>query len=60
MRYVRSRRWLQAAVPGLVLLQLGGCLGPNPGFFISTSAANAAISTLVKALMSNVLGLGGD
>ena len=52
--------WLRAAVPGGILMAFGGCLGPNPGFFISTSVANATISTLVSTLLSNLLALGGS
>ncbi len=40
---------------GGVMFQIGGCLGPNPGFFLSTSAANAAIMNIVSALFSNLL-----
>jgi len=41
---------------GAVLLQFGGCLGPNPGFFISTSIANATILNLVQRVLNSVLG----
>jgi len=41
------------------MLGLAGCLGPNPGFFISSSAANAAIFTLVNAFLSDFPNLGG-
>lgn len=59
MNKARREFWLRAAVPGSILLALGGCLGPNPGFFISTSVANATISTLVSTLLSNLLVGGG-
>ena len=59
MRCLRWKRTLQLVVPGALLLQFGGCLGPNPGFFIGTSIANATIATLVNAFWSNLLGLGG-
>ena len=59
MRTVRATRWIRLFVPGAVLFGFSGCLGPNPGFFVSTSVANATISTLVNALLTNVLGLGG-
>jgi len=52
-------RWVRLAGCGGVLLGLGSCLGPNPGFFIGSSAANASISTLVNSLLSGVFGLGG-
>ncbi len=59
MKLLRARRWLRIFAPGVVLFAVGGCLGPNPGFFISSSAANASIFTLVNAFLSNALGLGG-
>ncbi len=59
MRYTFFRKWIHLAVPGALLFGLGGCLGPNPGFFISSSAANASIFTLVNSFLSGVLGLGG-
>ena len=59
MRVLCTKLGLRIAVPGAVLSGLGGCLGPNPGFFISSSVANASISTLVNAFLSNALGLGG-
>ena len=40
---------------GGVVFQIGGCLGPNPGFFIGTSAANATIMNIVSALFNNLL-----
>ena len=59
MKTVRTTRWLGLLVTGAVMFGLSGCLGPNPGFFISTSAANAAIATLVNSFLTNVLGIGG-
>ncbi len=59
MKTARRDFWLRAAVPGGILLALGGCLGPNPGFFISTSIANATISNLVSTLLKNLLAPGG-
>lgn len=59
MKTARRDFWLRAAVPGSILLALGGCLGPNPGFFISTSIANATISNLVSTLLKNLLAPGG-
>ncbi len=59
MKLFRSTRWLPLVIPGALLFGVGGCLGPNPGFFISTSAANAAIMTLVNTVLTNALGLGG-
>ena len=40
---------------GGVMFQIGGCLGPNPGFFISTSAANATIMNIISALFNSLL-----
>jgi len=48
-----GRRVLPA---GVVLLGLGGCLGPNPGFFVSTSIANATILSFVQRFWNAVLG----
>jgi len=50
---------MHLAASGAILFGLGGCLGPNPGFFISSSAANSAISTLVSSFVSAALNLGG-
>ena len=50
------RRFAVVLVPGAFLLQFGGCLGPNPGFFISTAAANATIMNLVQRVLNGVLG----
>ncbi|MCH7591707.1 MAG: hypothetical protein IH989_02850 [Planctomycetes bacterium] len=58
MRFSRSRKWIHLAASGALLFGLGGCLGPNPGFFISSSAANASIFTLVNSFLTNALGLG--
>lgn len=51
------RQWL---IPGACLLGVGGCLGPNPGFFVASSAANAAIFTVVNTLLTNLPGFGGS
>ena len=59
MNYHRATRWLCVLVSGTALLGLGECLGPNPGLFISSSAANASIFTLVGAFFNNALGLAG-
>lgn len=58
MRFSRSRKWIHLAASGAVLFGLGGCLGPNPGFFVTSSAANASIFTLVNSFLTNALGLG--
>jgi|GEM_PF-3296230 len=59
MNHHRATRWLSILVPATVLFGIGGCLGPNPGFFISSSVANASIFTLVGSFLSNALSLGG-
>jgi hypothetical protein len=59
MKLLSLRRWVLLAAPGALLFALGGCLGPNPGFFIGTSAANATISTLVNTFLGRALSLGG-
>lgn len=55
MRFLLAQRWLRLAVPGSVLLGLSSCLGPNPGFFISTGVANATIMNLVQRVLNAVL-----
>ena len=40
---------------GAVLLGFGGCLGPNPLFFVGSSAANVTIMRLVNVLLDSVL-----
>ncbi len=59
VRFNRWRKWIHWAASGALLFGLGGCLGPNPGFFLSTSVANASISALVNSLLTDVLRLGG-
>ncbi len=59
MKLRRRVRWLCLCVPGSVIFGLSGCLGPNPGFFISPNAAGAAIFTLVNSFLTTTLGLGG-
>ena len=55
MKTIRLAKWMKLLLAGGVTFQIGGCLGPNPGFFIGTSAANAAIMNIVSALFSNLL-----
>lgn len=59
MKRLYTTHWLRIAVPGAVLLQFGGCLGPNPGFFVSTSAANASIMFFVQQFWRGLIGAGG-
>ncbi|MFQ5429202.1 MAG: hypothetical protein ACE5E1_02730 [Phycisphaerae bacterium] len=59
MKSVRIHRWLALVLGGAVVFQFGGCLGPNPGFFISTSVANATIFTLINTFLTNLIGAGG-
>ena len=55
MKTVRLTKWMKLLVVGGVMVQIGGCVGPNPGFFISTSVANATIMNIVGALFSSLL-----
>ena len=55
----RTIKTLYWALAGSSLMALGGCLGPNPGFFVSTTAANAAISTIVSTFVGNAINMGG-
>ncbi len=55
MKSVRFTRGFELLLVGGVMLQFGGCVGPNPGFFISTSVANASIMNIVSAFFSTLL-----
>ena len=55
MKTIRLAKWMKLLLVGGVMFQIGGCLGPNPAFFISTSAANATIVNIVSALFNNLL-----
>ena len=55
MKTVRLAKWLRLMLVGGVMLQIGGCIGPNPGFFVSTSIANATIMNIVGAIFSGLL-----
>ena len=55
MKTIRLAKWMKLLLVGSVMFQIGGCLGPNPAFFISTSAANATIVNIVSALFNNLL-----
>ncbi|MCH8854603.1 MAG: hypothetical protein IID41_18400 [Planctomycetes bacterium] len=55
MKAVRPAKWLRLILVGGAMLQIGGCIGPNPGFFLSTSVANATIMNIVGAIFSGLL-----
>ena len=55
MTYASTRRWQRLVLTSTLLFSLGGCLGPNPGFFITSAAANATIMTLVSGWVNSVL-----
>ena len=55
MKTIRLAKWLRLLLVGGVMLQIGGCIGPNPGFFVSTSVANATIMNIVGAIFSGLL-----
>ncbi len=55
MKTIRLAKWMKLLLAGGVVFQIGACLGPNPGFFIGTSAANAAIMNIVSAIFSGLL-----
>ncbi len=59
MKEICAKQWMRVLVPGAVLVGLGGCLGPNPGFFIGSSLANATITTVVNTFLSRLLELNG-
>ncbi len=52
MKLLCAKRWFQITVLVALLLGLGGWLGANAGFFISSSVANASIFALVKRVGS--------
>ena len=58
MKSIRLAKWMKLLLVGGVMFQIGGCLGPNPAFFIGTSAANATIMNIVSALFNSLM-LGG-
>ncbi len=58
MKTIRLAKWMKLLLVGGVMFQIGGCLGPNPAFFVSTSAANATIMNIVSALFNSLI-LGG-
>lgn len=53
MKTARARRRIAASA--FILISIGGCLGPNPGFFVSSTAAGAAIQTLVGQWITSLL-----
>ena len=55
MKTVRLARLMRLLLVGGVVFQIGGCVGPNPGFFISTSVANATIMNIIGALFNSLL-----
>lgn len=59
MRSAHSKRWVYLLIPGAVMMQLSGCLGPNPGFFVGSTVAGTTISALTNAILNNLLNLGG-
>ncbi len=55
MKTIRLAKWMRLLLVGGVMFQIGGCLGPNPAFFIGTSAANATIMNIIGALFNSLL-----
>lgn len=55
MRILRMRRWLSILGSGVLLFGFLGCLGPNPGFFIGSSIANATIFTIVSTVLGRAI-----
>jgi len=55
MKTIRLGKWMRLLLVGGVMFQIGGCLGPNPAFFIGTSAANATIMNIIGALFNSLL-----
>ncbi len=55
MKTIRLAKWMKLLLVGGVMFQIGGCPGPNPGFFIGTSAANATIMNIIGALFNSLL-----
>lgn len=48
-------RWMKMIVPCVALILSTGCLGPNPLFFVTSSAVNASIMNLVNQFFNNVI-----
>lgn len=44
--------------PGALLLQFVACLGPNPGFYLSTSITGVVIGAIVERILDGILGPG--
>ncbi len=55
MKTAKLAKWMRLLLVGGAVFQIGGCFGPNPGFFIGTSAANATIMNIVSALFNSLL-----
>ncbi len=55
MKNLRVIRLCGLLAGGGVLLGFGGCLGPNPLFFLSTSAANTTVMRLVNLILDSLL-----
>lgn len=55
MTHASTRRWQGLAITCTLLFGLNGCLGPNPGFFITSAAANATIMTLVSGWVNGLV-----
>lgn len=55
-RYGSLRKWVATVAAGGAVLQITACLGPDPQFFLASSVANAAVSSVVGALVNLLLG----
>ena len=58
MKKLRVIRLCGLLAGGGVLFGFGGCLGPNPLFFLSTSAANTTVMRLVNIVIDSLLAAG--
>lgn len=55
MKIFSSKLLFKLIVPGTCLFALGGCLGPNPGFFITTTVSTGVIMNLVNNILNSLL-----
>lgn len=55
MKNMNVYRWSKIIIPCVALMLSTGCLGPNPLFFVTSSAVNASIMNLVNQFFNTVI-----
>lgn len=48
-------RWIRTALPLGVLLQITACTGPDPQFFLLSTAASTTVSVVVARLVDALI-----